>query len=76
MVYSAEEIFLVEGFLINFGELFFAIQENEPIFAKLLLRLKGSNIIDAIIDWCNWKVLILLFRNIPPVLHISDKKGL
>ena len=38
------------------------------------MRLKGSNIIDAIIDWCNCKVLILLFRNIPPVLHRSDKK--
>ena len=38
------------------------------------MRLKGSNIIYAIIDWCNWKILILLFRNIPPVLHRSDKK--
>ena len=31
MLYSAEEIFAVEGFLINFAELFFVIQENEPI---------------------------------------------
>ena len=35
MLYSAEEIFAVEGFLINFAELFFAIQENEPNFAEL-----------------------------------------
>ena len=38
------------------------------------MRLKGSDIINAIIDWCNWKVLVLLFRNIPPVLRRSDKK--
>ena len=49
MLYSAEEIFAVEGFLINFAELFFAIQENEPIFAELTFAI-GSNIIDAIID--------------------------
>ena len=35
MLYSAEEIFAVEGFLINFAELFFAIQENEPSFPEL-----------------------------------------
>ena len=50
MLYSAEEIFAVEGFLVNFAELFFAIQENQPIFAELTLRLKGYNIIYEIID--------------------------
>ena len=44
MLYSVEEIFAVEGFLINFAELFFAIQENEPNFAELILPL----VIDAI----------------------------
>ena len=29
MLYSAEEIFAVEDFLVNFAELFFAIQEME-----------------------------------------------
>ena len=40
MLYSAEEIFAVEGFLINFAELFFAIQENEPIFAELTFAIE------------------------------------
>ena len=48
MLYSVEEIFAVEGFLINFAELFFAIQENEPIFAKLTFAIE--------------RVLILLMR--------------
>ena len=37
MLYSAEEIFAVEGFLIN---KFFAIQENEPIFAELTFTIE------------------------------------
>ena len=41
MLYYAEEIFAVEGFLINFAELFFAIQENEPIFAELTFVTAG-----------------------------------
>ena len=40
MLYFAEEIFAVEGFLINFAELFFAIQENEPIFAELTFAIE------------------------------------
>ena len=40
MLYSAEEIFAVEGFLINFAEIFFAIQENEPIFAELTFAIE------------------------------------
>ena len=40
MLYSAEEIFAFEGFLINFAELFFAIQENEPIFAELTFAIE------------------------------------
>ena len=40
MLYSAEEIFAVEGFLINFAELFFAIQENEPVFAELTFAIE------------------------------------
>ena len=37
MLHSAEEIFAVEGFLINFAELFFAIQEN---FAELIFPIE------------------------------------
>ena len=40
MLFSAEEIFAVQGFLINFAELFFAIQENEPDFAELTLSIE------------------------------------
>ena len=40
MLFSAEEIFAVESFLINFAELFFAIQENEPIFAELTFTIE------------------------------------
>ena len=40
MLYSAEEIFAVEGLLKNFAELFFAIQENELIFAELTLAIE------------------------------------
>ena len=40
MLYSAEEIFAVEGFLVNFAQLFFAIQENEPIFAELTFAIE------------------------------------
>ena len=40
MLYSAEEIIAVEGFLINFAELFFAIQENQPNFVELIFAIE------------------------------------
>ena len=40
MLYSAEEIFAVEGFLVNFAEPFFAIQENEPNFVELIFEIE------------------------------------
>ena len=40
MLYSVEEIFAVEGFLINFVALFFAIQENEPNFVELIFAIE------------------------------------
>jgi len=40
--YNAEEISVVEGFLRNFAELIFVIQENELIFVELIFVNNGS----------------------------------
>ena len=40
MLYSAEEIFAVEGFLVNFAELFFSIQENGTNFVELIFAIE------------------------------------